>query len=77
MPTNKELETIREKLHYKGIGGFKNEMHWSIVPDGASGYLVYPDHGEGWFFGDEADSPSFVDEEQDLYSCRPVRDRVR
>jgi hypothetical protein len=25
----------------------------------------------------EADSPSFVDEEQDLYSCRPVRDRVR
>ncbi len=77
MPTNKELETIREKLHYKGIGRFKNEMYWSIVPEGASGHLVYPGHAEGWFFGDEADRLSFVDEEQDLYSCRPVRDRVR
>jgi hypothetical protein len=75
MPTNKELEIIREKLHYKGIGGFKNEMYWSIVPEGAAGHLVFPGHAEGWFFGNEDDGPPFVDEEQDTYSCRPVRDK--
>jgi hypothetical protein len=75
MPTNNELETIREKLHYKGIGGFRNEMYWSIVPEGAAGHLVFPGHAEGWFFGNEDDGPTFVDEEQDSYSCRPVRNK--
>jgi hypothetical protein len=27
------------------------------------------------FTGNDADSPQFVDEEQDLYSCRPLRDK--
>ncbi len=73
MPTNKELELIKEKLHK--IGEFKNEMYWSIVPEDASGQFVYPGHGEGWFFGNDDEGPSFVDEEQDLFNCRPVRDK--
>jgi hypothetical protein len=69
MPTNKEMELIREELHYKGLGDFKDEMYWSIVQDGDSGYA------EGWFFSKDGDGPPFVDEEQNAFFCRPVRDK--
>jgi hypothetical protein len=66
MPLNRELEMIRENLAYKGLGDFKNGMYWAITENG---------DGEGWMFGNENDSPGFVDLEQDLFSCRPVRDK--
>ena len=75
MPTNKELELIREKIHKAGIGGFKHEIYWSIAPDGESGHLTYSGRGEGCFFGNEEDSQIFVDEEQDSFNCRPVREK--